>query len=92
MGTELKFNVDANVLKKNRTKHYAGTLQQWLTGVENSLQEKVNKDPTTKHYATQFPDEYFVFKDDIKKLLKDKGFNVTIENTYEDGSTFQLTW
>ena len=89
---DLKFNVDANVLKKNRTAHHASTLQEWLTRVEKSLQEKVNKDPTIKYYTTQFPDEYFVFKDDIKKLLKDKGFNVSIENTYQDGSTLQLTW
>lgn len=92
MGTELKFNVDANVLKKNRTAHHASTLQGWLTRLEKSLLERANKDPTIKHYGTQFPDEYFIFKNDIINLLKGKGFSVTIENTYEDGSTIQLTW
>jgi hypothetical protein len=92
MKTELQFNVDANVLKKNRTEYHAGTLQGWLTSLEKSLQEKVNKDPTIKQYCTEFPEQYFIFENDIKNLLKNKGFNVKVGNSYEDGATILLMW
>lgn len=89
---KLTFNVDANALKKARTAHYAGTLQQWLTNIEKTLQGKVSNDPTLKYFGAPFPDEYYAFADEIRNILKERGFHVVISNSYEDGTTIQLTW